>query len=506
MKRTAQSRGIDEVLLKLGNRRARSSPFQFAAGLALLTLLVGHLVFQDPTRALAAPTDEELADARSIILQETNAARVVEGLPPLVENNALNTVAQDWSKAQSDSFTMAHNPNYTAQYPAGWQLAAENVAMGFNVSDVVDAWLASPGHRSNILSSATDIGIGYYIHNGGRPYFTQNFARYPTPTPASTVGPTAVPTAAPTATPQSPAVTRLAGPDRFAASADVSRRNFSPGVATVYVANGLNFPDALSGAPVAARDGAPILLVSPTTLPASIAQEIDRLNPGRIVVLGGVNSVSASVLNDLQAFTPTRIERLAGADRFVASAGISARNFGLGASTVYVASGMNFPDALSGAPVAARDQGPILLVTPTSIPESIARELERLKPARIVILGGVNSVSAQVATDLAGFSDSIARRAGLDRFVASATVSAQAFSVNTNTVYVANGLNFPDALSGAPVAAQSGAPILLVTPTAIPGSIAAELRRLNPREIVVLGGTNSVSSTVEKDLAQFLRP
>lgn len=91
-------------------------------------------------------------------------------------------------------------------------------------------------------------------------------------------------------------VRRLAGADRFEASASISRDNFSAGVPVVYVANGLKFPDALSGAPVAGMQGGPVLLVTADSIPASIATELDRLNPDRIVVLGGVASVSNSVM------------------------------------------------------------------------------------------------------------------------------------------------------------------------------------------------------------------
>ncbi len=65
-------------------------------------------------------------------------------------------------------------------------------------------------------------------------------------------------------------VTRLAGADRYATSAAVSASTFSPGVDVAYVATGLRFADALTGGAAAARDGAPVLLVSPTSIPAAV--------------------------------------------------------------------------------------------------------------------------------------------------------------------------------------------------------------------------------------------
>lgn len=99
-------------------------------------------------------------------------------------------------------------------------------------------------------------------------------------------------------------VTRVAGVDRFATSAAVSAASFAPGASVVYVASGMNFPDALSAAPVAGAAGAPVLLVSPTEVPASIAAELVRLRPGRIVVLGSESAIGAGVAQQLLSFIP----------------------------------------------------------------------------------------------------------------------------------------------------------------------------------------------------------
>ena len=80
-------------------------------------------------------------------------------------------------------------------------------------------------------------------------------------------------------------VTRLAGADRYATSVAISRLQ-DPGVPVVYVAAGTNFPDGLSGAAAAGELGGPLLLTLPGGLPASVAAELARLKPRRVVVLG----------------------------------------------------------------------------------------------------------------------------------------------------------------------------------------------------------------------------
>ena len=62
--------------------------------------------------------------------------------------------------------------------PRGWTRAAENVAYGYNVTSVVDAWMNSPGHRANILGDFTHIGVGVAKGSDGQLYYVQNFGKY----------------------------------------------------------------------------------------------------------------------------------------------------------------------------------------------------------------------------------------------------------------------------------------------------------------------------------------
>jgi putative cell wall-binding protein len=301
-------------------------------------------------------------------------------------------------------------------------------------------------------------------------------------------------------------VIRQAGADRFATSAAISSANFVPGVAVAYIASGLNFPDALSGASVAGMRNAPILLVDTTGIPQAIQAELTRLKPKRIVLLGGTSVIATSVRTALDAYTAGTVTRLAGADRFATSAAISAENFSAGVAVAYVASGLNFPDALSGASVAGAADAPILLVHATSIPAAIQTELDRLQPRRIVVLGGAAAVSEGVTAALAAYtSGGVTRQSGADRFATSATISQSNFPADTDVVYISSGLNFPDALSGAAVAGSRNLPVLLVNATSIPAGVRTELSRLNPIRIVILGGTSVVTDTVRAQLAGFVR-
>jgi YVTN family beta-propeller protein len=301
-------------------------------------------------------------------------------------------------------------------------------------------------------------------------------------------------------------VTLIGGDDRFGTSAAISASAFAPGVPVAYITDGYAFPDALSAAPVASKDGAPILMVLPDQIPATIQAELTRLKPQRIVVLGGTNAVSDSVELALQQFTSGTVSRTAGVDRFATSAAISAAAFSPGVPVVYVTNGENFPDALSAAPVAGRDGAPILLVLPNEIPAAIKTELARLKPHSIVVLGGTSAVSDSVKATLRQFTTgTVSRTSGVDRFATSAAISAAAFAPGSRVVYVTNGENFPDALSAASVAGIAGAPILMVLPGEIPATIRAELTRLEPKQIVVLGGPEAVGDDTWASLFGLVR-
>lgn len=300
-------------------------------------------------------------------------------------------------------------------------------------------------------------------------------------------------------------VERIAGASRYEVSALISERTFEPGVPVAYIATGATFADALSGAPAAGVNSSPVLLVPGTSIPAAVAAELRRLEPLRIVILGGANSVSAGVAAQLEGFTSGTIERYSGANRYEVSALISMKTFAPGVRVAYVATGATFADALSGAPAAAVKDSPVLLVPSTGIPPAVATELDRLDPQRIVILGGPNSVSAVVAAQLKDFTGGVVERfSGSDRYEVSALISAKTFEPRVSVAYVATGRTFADALSGAPAAGLGRAPVLLVPGASIPASVGAELGRLKPARVVILGGPNSVAQALEGELARFI--
>jgi subtilisin family serine protease/putative cell wall-binding protein len=285
---------------------------------------------------------------------------------------------------------------------------------------------------------------------------------------------------------------RAAGADRYATAAAVSASRFGPGVPVVYVASGTNFPDALAAGPAAAAAAGPVLLVTPSRIPAATAAELDRLRPTRIVIAGGTSVVSDGVLAALRGYAGA-VERRAGLDRYETAAAISHDAFAPGVGVAYVAAGTNFPDALAGGAAAAAQRGPVLLSRGTDLPAATAAELAYLKPQRIVVLGGAGVVSDAVLNALRAHSSSVTRLAGADRYTTAVEVSRSLAPSGSAVVYVSTGVTFPDALAGDPVAGLRDAPLLLVPSNRLPAEVAAELRRLNPSTVVILGASGVVS-------------
>ena len=95
---------------------------------------------------------------------------------------------------------------------------------------------------------------------------------------------------------------------------------------------------------------------------------------------------------------------------------------------------------------------------------------------------------------------------GLNRYETATAVSADQFSSDTFVVFVATGANFPDALAGGPPAALADGPVLLVSSSGVPETTAAELTRLSPDAIVILGGVGAVSDDIAQELQGHLTP
>ncbi len=286
---------------------------------------------------------------------------------------------------------------------------------------------------------------------------------------------------------------RIGGSDRYETSVLISQEGFPEGADTVFLGSGEDFPDALAGGAAGGTLGAPVLLVRPTSIPDMVTAELARLDPSVIVILGGETAVSAEVAEEAEGYSDA-VERWGGENRYETAALIADWAFDPGVPVAYLASGLDFPDALAGAAAAGYTSGPVLLTRPEGLSEETAQQLEILEPERVIVLGGTAAVTEAVATAALDYA-SVSRLAGTDRYATSAAISADTFA-SAGVVYLASGQSFPDALSGAPLAAANSAPILLVTQDSVSAEVCSEVKRLGPDTVVALGGPRAVSDVV----------
>lgn len=291
-------------------------------------------------------------------------------------------------------------------------------------------------------------------------------------------------------------VDRIQGDDRFEGAVAISQKAYPQGAKTVYLATGTGYADALSAGPAAVAAGGPLLLTTPDALPDEVRAEIVRLKATKVVIVGGTNAVSTTVQKQVAAVAS--VDRIDGADRFEVSRNIAAEAFPAGAKGAYVATGLNFPDALSASGAGGALGRPVILVNggASSIDSATAATLKDLKVSTVSIAGGPNTVSAGIASSLDALPGvAVKRLAGDDRYETALAVNDDAYGTS-DRVFLATGANFPDALAGSAYAGALGAPLLVVPQGCVPADVKASFRSFDNTKVTLLGGPVSLGAGV----------
>ncbi len=176
---------------------------------------------------------------------------------------------------------------------------------------------------------------------------------------------------------------RIGGKTRYETAALIAEKLEST---QAVVASGSNFPDVLSVSPYAAKNGIPILLTRSDSVPEETASALEHYASS--LVIGGTGVVSDEVFGTLP--DP---QRFGGKDRYATGYEVATR-LPLGTSQAFIATGLNFPDALTGSVLAAKNDAPILLVRPDNIPTATEQQLPSYRG--FSIFGGTGAVSEHV--------------------------------------------------------------------------------------------------------------
>ena len=301
-----------------------------------------------------------------------------------------------------------------------------------------------------------------------------------------------------------PKTTRLAGKGRFETAVEISKAGFPSGSKTVVLAYGLNYADALAGVSLAKAKNAPILLTAQSYLPSETLAEIKRLKATDVIILGGTGAVGTEVE---KALTDNRlnIERIAGKSRFETATKIAQKMQTLGGNKapedVFFVYYNDFADALSVSTVAAIKDAPVIyLMTDGELDSATSAYLASVKGKvkNAYVIGGTGVISDAMmkkAGDALGVKPT--RVFGKNRFETCVAVNNNFKSVlNGDTICIATGLDFPDALAGGVFAAKNKAPLLLINGKAATLTLSdtqqSYLTTKAPKKLYVFGGTGVV--------------
>lgn len=190
-------------------------------------------------------------------------------------------------------------------------------------------------------------------------------------------------------------VRRIGGKDRYETAALISKEVLSiNGKTEVGLTSGENFPDALAASSYLKVKGIPLLLTNPKSMSGPSQDFISSKPVEKISIFGGENTVASSLLGE-----GVQASRIAGSNRYDTAVKIGEKAFAKPANVILV-NGENFPDALSATGLMTKYHAPIILVAKDTIPQPVKDYLLKVNPEKIFIVGGSQSVSAAVVSEL----------------------------------------------------------------------------------------------------------
>lgn len=287
---------------------------------------------------------------------------------------------------------------------------------------------------------------------------------------------------------------RIAGDDRYetamAAADSLKKAKGIEKFDNIIVACGDSFADALAGSYLAKVKDAPILVVGKYTEQV-IKEYIDEnINEsGTVYILGGNGAVSDRFEKSLSRYD---VKRLGGSDRYATNLSIL-KEAGVENEDMLICSAMDFADSLSASAVGK----PVLLVDKALKPAQ-ENYLREIGDRQYYLIGGVGAVTAEVEKEVSEYGNTV-RVEGQNRYETSVEVAKKFFGTDIESITVAYGQDFPDGLTGGPVAMSLSAPLILINEHNL---IKARdyISDLNVERIASIGGPALIS---EKDI-EFL--
>ena len=300
---------------------------------------------------------------------------------------------------------------------------------------------------------------------------------------------------------------RVFGNNRYDTSIEAAKKfmqdNKLEKLPALVIATGSDYADALSAAYLAKVKGAPIILTNTSAEPI-MKTTLDFIHKNcdkntQIYLIGGQGAISLHFQKRLtsSAFIDQqyKVKRIEGKNRYLTNIAIL-KEAGVTDEELVIASGKDFADAIS----ASSSARPMLLVAGNKLTAEQEAFVKGLKSSKAYIAGGTSAVSADIEKQIKGLLKNVVRLGGKNRYETSALIAEQ-FCPKSDVIALAYGLSFPDGISGAPLAMQYGAPIVLATDKAVKEA-AAYAKKAGVNRYVVFGGRSLISDVSAKSIAK----
>ncbi|WLR41600.1 cell wall-binding repeat-containing protein [Bacillus carboniphilus] len=290
--------------------------------------------------------------------------------------------------------------------------------------------------------------------------------------------------------------TRIGGQDRYETAIEIAKKQYPTGSDKVVLARGDDFPDALSGAPLAKKLDAPILLTEKHQLTKDTKDLLQEWEPKEIIILGGDKAIYEQVETELKAIT-SKTSRIFGKDRYETAVKI-ANEVSADQTKAFLVTGEDFPDALSVAAYAAEKQLPILLSEQDVTDGDLHTYLSNFE--QVYIVGGPAAISTTIERSL---TSNVARIDGENRYETSINFLDEFYGTNEH-LFMSTGAKFADALTGSVLAASQQTGVLLVDQPLLSDDLSQLFKELTVDSFTVFGLEKAVSDETMNDLAALL--
>lgn len=287
------------------------------------------------------------------------------------------------------------------------------------------------------------------------------------------------------------------------AYADYAGKVSMPWSDTAVLVRDDDYPDALVAGPLAANYNAPILMTPTKQVPHRVVNALRTHGFTKVILVGNPGAISAGAASQLQN-AGFQVQRLGGQDRY-RTAGVVADHLlaarGRDKSDVYLATGVDYPDALSASSAAIKNVGVVLLTPRRTVDGTSQGWMNSAKAAKVVAVGGPAVAAAEKSVHLDE------KQVGVDRYETAEKVASAYFPPNPGRIAVATGKDFPDATLAASLTARTGSPLVLTRTDTLtkPTTQFLTRNRASVRKVDVVGGKAAVTEKVRGEIYSALR-